>query len=364
MTRRERFAAAVCGRPLDRVPKDLAGTGQTQVDWPPLTEELKKLLGISGEYGGEYDKYDERILTALDIDFRRVGELFEPQSPLIRQVGGRKYDCWGVGREFTGLYWEIVESPLRGCTEKELDEYRFPDAADIDKKLIAACAEKAKRLYNDTDYVVVAEHPCYGVFEIGCWMFGFDDYLLRMAAEPEIVHKFSEKILKYQLDVCGMYYEALGKYIHVTTEGDDFGTQNGAFMSAAMFDEMIAPYMKKRIALTKSLTNAKFFHHTCGSVFNLIPSLIDCGVDILNPIQPLARDMQPEKLKAAYGDRLAFWGGIDTQRLLNSAAPDEVEKEVKRVISVMGGSGYILAPSHTLQPDIIAENVIRMYRCV
>ena len=87
-------------------------------------------------------------------------------------------------------------------------------------------------------------------------------------------------------------------------------------MSEAMFGEMIKPYYTERIAYTHKYTGAYYFHHTCGSVFHLIPHLIEAGVDILNPIQPHAKDMEPQKLKAAYGDKLVFHGGIDTQQLL------------------------------------------------
>ena len=297
MTRRERFEAIMKRQPVDRVLYDLAGTGQTQVDAPELTEALKALLGIKGPYTGGYAKYDERILEALDIDTRRVGELFEPASPLIRERGGRRYDCWGVGRAFTGLYWEIVEHPLKGATLEDLKSYPWPDAANVDPALFARYRRQAQQLYEDTDYVVVAEHPCYGVMEIGCWMMGFDEYLYKMAAEPELIDYFIAR-----------YYEAVGPYIHLTTSGDDFGTQESSFISRRMFDEMIAPAMAERIRYTRQFTDGYFFHHSCGSVFNLIPSLLEIGVDILNPIQPLARNMEAARLKDAYGDRLAPGG--------------------------------------------------------
>ena len=129
-----------------------------------------------------------------------------------------------------------------------------------------------------------------------------------------------------------------------------------------MFDEMIAPAMAERIRYTRQFTDGYFFHHSCGSVFNLIPSLLEIGVDILNPIQPLARNMEAARLKDAYGDRLTFWGGIDTQELLVKGSPREVAAQVRRTIGDMKGTGYVLAPAHTLQRDVPAANVVAIYR--
>jgi uroporphyrinogen decarboxylase len=94
----------------------------------------------------------------------------------------------------------------------------------------------------------------------------------------------------------------------------------------------------------------------------LIPHLIDAGVDILNPIQPGAKDMEPEKLKMAYGDSLTFWGGIDTQHILPDGTQDDVRDEVFKVLEKMAkNGGYVLAPAHNIQPDVPAENIIAMF---
>ena len=361
MTRRERFERTMKKLPVDRVVRDLAGTPQTGIE-ANVTEGLKKLLGIEGEYTGPYSAYDERILEALDIDIRKVGTLFEPESPNTKMIGKRAYDCWGVGREFTGMYWDIVENPLRGCDMETVKTFPFPDASGIDKRQIEQFKEEAKRLYYDTDYVVCAEHPTYGVMEIGCWMMGFDDYFLKLALEPELIECFSNRVKKYQQDVFELYYGALGDYIHFTTCGDDYGTQNGPFLSKDMFDEMILPYIKWRVKYIKSMTKGYFWQHSCGSVYSVIPSLIEAGVDILNPIQPGAKDMEPEKLKAAYGDKMVFWGGIDTQHLLVEGTPEQVKEEVRRVIKAMNGTGYVLAAAHNIQSDVPAENVLALYQ--
>ena len=218
-------------------------------------------------------------------------------------------------------------------------------------------------LHEQTDYAVVAEHPVLGVFELGCWMFGFDDYLYRLAGEPEMVHAFSQRVLDYQKKVIDIYYSALGRYIDCTTSGDDFGTQNGPFMSNEMFKEFIYPYFKERVAYTKQYTEAFYKHHTCGSVYSFIPMMLECGIDILNPIQPGVYMMECGRLKEEFGDRLTFWGGIDTQHLLNGGTEQEVKDVVKETLSVMDiNGGYILSPAHTIQYDVPAQNLIALYR--
>jgi uroporphyrinogen decarboxylase len=363
MTYRERFEATVTHKPVDRVPFDLCGTPHTGIDNEQTAKGLRQLLGLSERYDGWYKKFDDRILRHLDIDVRRVGDILEPENPLSRKVSDTEFiDCWGVKRVYTGMYWDIIDPPLKGAASEDLDSYPWPDASRLDMNQIDGFRDQAIKLFNETSYVVCAEHPIFGILELGCWMCGFDDFLLKMALDPDFVIKFFGKVLDYQKKVIEIYYGAIGQYIHFTTSGDDFGTQNGPFVSPKMFAEFIKPYLKERIRHTKKYTNARFFQHTCGSVYSLIPHLIDAGVDILNPIQPGARDMEPERLKEAFGGMLTFYGGIDTQHVLPQGSPENVRAEVCRVLDSMAvNGGFVLAPAHNIQPDVPAENIIALY---
>lgn len=363
MNYRERFEATLKHRPVDRVPFDLAGTSLTGMEYMESIDRLRKFLGLSGKYEGWYRKFDERILKYLDIDIRRVGDILSPESPRACQTSEcEATDCWGITRVFTGLYWDIKNPPLKGADIDDLDRYPWPQAEKIDMKQMDEYREQAKKLYSETDYVVCAEHPVYGVMELGCWMCGFDEFLLKMAIEPEFVLKFFDKVLEYQKKVIEIYYGAIGEYIHFTTSGDDFGTQTGPFISPKMFEELVKPYYKERIRYTKKFTRAYYFHHTCGSVYTLIPHLIDAGADILNPIQPGAKDMETDKLKEAYGDYITFWGGIDTQYVLPYGSREDVKTEVFKVLDVMSqNGGYVLAPAHNIQPDVPPENIVAMF---
>lgn len=361
MTHRERFYRVARHQQADRAVFDLAGSPQTAIDYPQTHAALARLLGFEGEKQGPYN-VDERILERFDIDLRRIGGMPIPRTSHVRSENGVTYDPFGIGCRPVNGHSEICFNPLRDADLDTVMTYELPDPEKIDLRQIDAWAAQAQWLHENTDYAVVAEHPVLGVFEIGCWMFGFDDYLYRLAAEPEVVHAFSQRILALQKRTIEIYYGALGPYIDCTTSGDDFGTQRGPFMSPEMFRELVKPYFKERVAYTRRFTKAFFKHHTCGSVHALIPDLIDCGVDILNPIQPGVYMMEHERLKNDFGDRLTFWGGIDTQHLLPEGSPEQVRAEVQRILSIMDVSGgYILAPAHTIQPDVPAENLIALY---
>lgn len=250
--RRENFFDTVAHRAPQKMTVDFGGCPLSTADGAVIAK-MKDFLGF---YGNDEDErlpfaatasIDERILRAYDIDTRGVGYILAPKKSLYRKIDDTAYvDEWGVTRKFTGLYWDIVDSPLKDADLKDVENYPFPDPDSIDVKALDAIKRQAKYLYENTDYVICASHPVYGIFELGCWMFGFDDFLYRMAAEPEVVHCFFERVLAYQKQVSDLYYGAIGDYIHYTSSGDDFATQSSTFFSKTMFDEMILPYFKER----------------------------------------------------------------------------------------------------------------------
>jgi uroporphyrinogen decarboxylase len=360
LSSRERFNRVVSRQQADRAVFDLCGCPQTLIDYGETREALKNHLGFSGEKQGDFP-LDERILEYFDIDTRIVGGMPTPGTVHDRVEGEIRYDSYGIGYRPVNGHYEICHNPLKDASIDEMLAYSLPEASAVDRDLVRKWGERARRLHETTEYAVVAEHPVLGVFEIGCWLFGFDDYLYRLAAEPELVHAFSRRILDYQKGVIDIYYGELGPWIDCTTSGDDFGMQTGTFMSVDMFNECIAPYFAERIAYTKRYTPAFYQHHTCGSVYSLIPGMVKCGVDIINPIQPGTYMMEPERLKRDYGSLLTFWGGIDTQELLPRGSPEEIEAGVKRILSIMGNEGYILSPAHCIQQDVPAENIAAIY---
>ncbi|MCL5072030.1 MAG: hypothetical protein M1308_14230, partial [Actinobacteria bacterium] len=175
-----------------------------------------------------------------------------------------------------------------------------------------------------------------------------------------------DSITEYFIEWNSNYLKAVDGKVDILAVGDDYGMQDRTIMSPEIWRKQIKPRYQKMIKNIKSkYQDLKWFHHTCGSVFPIIGDMIEIGVDILNPIQPTALDMQPEKLKKTFGNNIIFHGGIDIQKLLPFGKPDEIRNEVKRVINILSeNGGYIAAPSHNIQALTPVENIIALYETV
>ena len=360
MTRREAFRAIMEHRTPDRVLLDLGGCPLSGLS-EQAADRLFAYFGL--EEGSREDRL-ERVFQKLDIDTRGVGDIYRPATSVYKRLSPTAYiDEWGCERRFTGIYWDLVSAPIADLSAKDLDDYPWPDPDSIPQALIDAAAARAKYLHEETDYVVCASHPVFGIFELGCWMCGFEEFMVRMLTDEPFVTRFFEIVLDYQKKVIRRYYPPLAPYIDYTSSGDDFATQSDLFISPQLFDKLIAPYFKERIDYTRQFTDAPFLHHSCGNVSRLIPRLAECGVDILNPIQPTGPNMRPERLKRDFGDMIVFHGGLDTQHVLPGGTPESIAGAVHGLLDVMQpGGGYIFAAAHNLQGDVPAENVVSMFR--
>ena len=279
---------------------------------------------------------DERLLAWIGSDFRSVGAIVSLPSPHAQALSATaRVDCWGIRRDLVGGDWQITRHPLRDATVDDLAAFPWPEPR-IDESLLATWETQAKQLRAEGRYVVVGEHPVFGILELGCWMCGYDDFLMRLAADPDFVLRFFDPRLRHPDARRRAILRRPGPHIDLTTSGDDFGGQNGPLISPRMFARFIAPYFAARIARTKQLTGGYFWHHSCGSVVDLLDQIIACGVDILNPVQTSAAKMTPERLKADFGGRIVFWGGVDVQRFLPFATPDQVRERVAELARILG----------------------------
>ena len=345
-------------RKPDRVPIDIGGTSLTGMR-PDCQENLCRLLGFTGNPVLVNNGIDERILEWAGTDFRSIGGIVDLPSQQTSKLSPlSSIDCWGIRRDFLYGEWQITHSPLSGASLDELKSYPWPESR-IDETCLLHWENQARALKVQNEYVVIAEHPVYGILELGCWMCGYTEFLLKLAADTDFVRTFFDKVLEIQLAVIEQYYAVLGPYSDLTTSGDDFGTQNGPMLSPAMFQSLIAPYFSKRIQRTKELGGGYYWHHTCGSVFILLDQIIDCGVDILNPIQTSAAMMDPGLLKDRFGDRVVFWGAVDVQQFLPQSTCEEIPGLIGELISVLGhNGGYVMAPAHEILGDIPTENIV------
>ena len=243
MDSRQRFALAMRHQAADRVPLDIGGTSLTGMR-PGCQARLRKLLGFTGQPAATWRGIDERLLEWIGSDFRSVGAIVSLPSPHTQALSATtRVDCWGIRRELVGGDWQITRHPLRDATVDDLAAFPWPEPR-IDEGLLATWEAQAKQLRAEGRHVVVGEHPVFGILELGCWMCGYDDFLMRLAADPDFVLRFFDRVFAIQMRVIEQYYSVLGPHIDLTTSGDDFGGQNGPLISPRMFAALHRPLLR------------------------------------------------------------------------------------------------------------------------
>jgi uroporphyrinogen decarboxylase len=197
-------------------------------------------------------------------------------------------------------------------------------------------------------------------------MQGMDTFLMNLALHPEFAEALLWKIQERCKVLMGHFLAALGDHVDIIKIGDDLGTQESLLMSPDMYRRILKPIHADYIRFIRERTRAKVFFHTDGDVFPLIDDLVEIGIDILNPIQTSAGKMADlGALKARWGDRLTFCGGVDTHRILPAGTPEEVRSEVRRVIEILGpDGGYMVSSVHTVMDDVPAGNILAMVDAV
>lgn len=362
LTHRERVLTALDHSEPDRVPFCLGGTVCTMTDnaYKGMAEYLK-LPGnmVVDKIWRTVQRFDEEFLEYLDIDYRYIF-IKSPKSFKLKPSKDKVwYDEWGIGRRGTKDYNEMVVHPLENATIDDLESYKWPNPYDLSR--VEGLEKEARGLYNKTDYAIVAANA--GItFELCMYLMGIENFLVTMLINKGLALKLVEKVTEFNLGVYEIFMDTVGKFVQVVDMADDLGTQLSTYISPELYREMIKPSHKKLIELIKSKTNAKVFMHSCGAIYDIIPDLIDIGVDILNPIQPLAKGMDSKRLKKSFGDKLCFQGGVDVQKVLPEGTIDDVEAEVKRNIrNLAKGGGYILAASHDIQVDVPPKNLLAMF---
>jgi len=240
-----------------------------------------------------------------------------------------------------------------------VDRYDWPVISDQELDLLH---QRARRLYEETDYAIVGDFGG-NILEWGQDLRGWDVFLMDLVRRPELASYLMDKMVEVHLQNLARYLEAVGDYIQVIMMGDDLGTQTGPQISPRAYREMIKPRHQRLYRFVKEHSSAYVFLHSCGSIYELIPDLIEAGVEILNPVQTSAAKMDPARLKAEFGDRLTFWGGgVEGQRVLPFGTPAQVREQVRERLEVFApGGGYVFAPIHNIQPDVPAENIVAAY---
>ena len=383
MTHRERVLTALSHREPDRVPIDLGSTRNTGItidayarliEWMGLSDRIDVASQAGIGRGLRLAQIDETVLQHFDVDLRGI---FLGPYDTWRDIDldAHTYqDEWGVVRQRppSSHYYDVIRSPLAvDITVADLARWRWPDPTD--PGLVRGLRQRAQWLRAETDYAVVL-HLSDNFVHTSQYLRGFEQWYVDLAANPGLISAIFDTLLEIRLEVVRRALAEVGDLVDVVSTSDDIADQWGPIMSPAMLRRYIWPRFARYFGLIHSLTPAKILYHSCGSVYKILPDLIDLGVDCVNPIQVSAADMDKRRLKQEFGDRLVFWGGIDTQRVLPYGTPEAVREEVTRRVSdlrdlgyrilvsdLAAGGGYILSAVHNIQPDVPPSNVSAMY---
>jgi len=373
MTSRQRLLAALNHQEPDRVPIDLGGnqTGIHKVAYQALIQHLGLEESIEiMDAVQQLARPSEQVLQRLRVDTRYIhagaasdfdGEIVTAQRDgklwhdLTDEFGVR----WSMP-DHAPLYMDITHHPLADAKVDDLDDYPWPRGDDRGR--FAGLREEAIRLRNDTPYAVVSGISGV-VYEICWYMRGLQQWFLDMIEQPEFCEALLDRTLKFWLDWFRVFLEEVGDVVDVIMIGDDLAGQNGPLFRPDFYRQVVKPRQKRLVKFIKSQTNAKIWYHTCGACKGYIPDLLDNGIDLLNPVQIGAADMDPADLKASFGDRLVFWGGgIDAQHVLPQADPGTVREHVRRNVQAFKpGGGYVFNNVHNIQAGVPPENILAMY---
>ncbi len=367
MTSRERVWAAINHQEPDRVPLDIGGGSSTTIVVEGY-EKFKEHLGVSGETKilnktFRLARLDEDVMRRLGSDCRPVTAKGPSHWTSPPAEPGTFTDIWGITwrQAFYGdncYYWELARNPLAEASIEDLDRYPWPDP--LDAGYTAGLAEETKALYEETDYALMADGGFKSFWELGYMLRGYQQMLMDLAGNPKFVSALMAKLLDINIAGTGRFLDAVGPYIHVFRTADDLATQKGLLMSPKTYRTLLKPVYKQYFDFVKSKTDAKIFYHSCGNVAGLIDDLAEIGVDIINPVQVSALG-DTMALKTRFGDKVSFWGGIDTQHVLPSGSIGEVEEEVRKRIHDLGpGGGFVVASVHNIQPDVPPQNILAM----
>ena len=382
MTSRERIKMAIEHKEPDRVPIDFGAMRSTGI--ATITyNKLRKKLGVNRGLARMYDfvqqlAYPEKEIRDLfHVDAIDAGQAFlkseddwrewtlndgskclipkylnieidENSTVLLKNrdglvLGKKPKSSLYVDQTFW-IYGDLDAIPEK-IDEKDVVKHMWaiptpPWHLDIfddnDYKLFI---DTIKQLYETTDCAVMLAVGC-NLFETGTFLRGMENFLCDIYVDKKGVKRLLDVLVGRNLRLLERVVEGVGEWVDILQFGDDLGSQTGPFMSPEVFREIFKPRYKKMWNYVHQNSSCKVFLHSCGSIYELIPDLIDAGVDILNPVQTQTANMEPERLKKEFGKYVTFWGGgCDTQQILATASPEKVKEDVKRRIEIFARDG-------------------------
>ncbi|HWI54713.1 MAG TPA: uroporphyrinogen decarboxylase family protein [Desulfobacteria bacterium] len=374
MNSRERVLCALNHKEPDQIPLDL-GAGCSCKFTKYFYVKLLDYFGIKDEqlemchipYQLVYASDKVMDLLGVDVRAARLKPIKQGVSPYAKKWEDEQSyfytNDWGTTYRMPklhSLYYDLVGGALYDAEDEE-DDKKFawptPDKFEL--------AERKELVdYREAGFATtISEQFGNGFLQQGPLIWGFENWLAMLVAEPERCTAFMDKLLEKKMEFYDNIFEVYGGLIDVTSEADDFGTQRGTFVSPKLLRELVLPYHKKLNDYIKSKGDVKITLHSCGSVTAALPDIINAGYDILNPVQIAAADMGPDLLKSRFGKDIVFWGGgINTQSTLPNGTPEQVREETKRNIEAFRkDGGFVFSTVHNVQDDVPIENFIAMW---
>jgi uroporphyrinogen decarboxylase len=372
MNSRERVNLALNHKEADRVPLDIAGTGVSQIHLTAYNN-LRNYLNLPKRdpkiviLAEQLAVFENDIAARLETDF----VFLIPQAPATYELAFRDMgdyeaytDEWGIGWKKPkkgGFYYDMYHHPLAAAeTLTDFRAYKMPNP--LDDHRYKNLRQNAETAYTRGKAVVLAG-PGAGILEIYTWLRGFEQFYIDMALNHEFVTYMLDRLVEFKQAYWERALADFGDLVTVVCEHDDLAGQRNLLFSPDTYRKLLKPRQKKLFGFIKDRVSAKLFYHTDGAVRALIPDLLDTGIDILNPVQFTAANMDLIELKREFGRDLVFWGaGVDTQGVLGTGTPAEVKADVKRNIeSLAPDGGFVFATVHDIQANVPPENIMAMW---
>lgn len=380
MTSRERFLLSLNHKEPDRVPFDMGATVVTGIQLQAYSN-LRNYLGLHEKEVVvdhtfmQLAKVDEDVAELLKTDVRNITSHMPAPPPerFFLSVDGEYqcyYDDFGIGWSIPvngGLYYDMFHHPLSGeISEKKIAEYPLPDP--LAPSRFRGLRESALKVVEEEKRGLTVSNMCSGIFELFLFTRGYMDGYSDWAGNQPLAQKLMRRFVDLQLAYWEATLDALeGIPVDVVEMSDDLAGQFSMLISPDSYRQYLKPLHKELFDFLHSKTDAKIFFHSCGSIYPVIPDLIEAGVDILNPVQVNAEGMDSADLKREFGKDLVFWGGgVDTQNAFDSShTPQEVRDDVRRRLDdLMPGGGFIFTPVHNIQGNVPPENIMAMWETV
>lgn len=408
MTSRERVLTAIHHKEPDRVPLDLGATPSSGISAIAYAR-LKQYLGLNSGHTRIYDVVQQlaqpemELIDKFGVDVLDIGRMFNTRDEEwydIELKSGQRaqYPKWFKPRQGADGSWyglaadgrEIAHMPSGSAF---FDQTCFPylegypeNFSDLPKSMAlvhwAALAhspwdhaaetdfwqqlrQQALHLRANSDRALMVVCGC-NLFEWGTFLRRIDNFLMDLVGDPYHVEALLDELLQIHLQTLAKVCTAVGDVVDILRFGDDLGTDQGPFMSPDIYRRLFKPRHKMLCEYVKAHSSMHTFLHSCGSIFKLLPDLIEAGFEIINPVQTNCADMEPERLKTAFGRDITFWGGgIDTRHVLNRATPDKIKAQVKQRMEIFSkGGGFVFNTVHNILPDVPPENIVALYEAV